>query len=229
MTLAFTFPIKDAWVIVSDKKMISKIKQNIEDGPGEINFFSDNVNKIKELPHNLIFVGSGEQEILEKIIEIINNSENFDEFKQNIKLKIDELYSLFGDTIHNEEFLIIEKDKQNAFKFEIQEIKKEKKEGVHELGLTKLENNFIGCYENCINFGNVKLKISSLKNKLFNNTNKEFNDNCNDQLSLLAIDNLNSVGHPAIHGSDIWIVSKNKVKKISTYPKNNYTYGVKRK
>jgi len=225
MTLAFTFPIKDAWVLVADKKAISKAKdrdENLE----EISFFSDNTEKIKEIGHNLFFVGSGEQEILEKTIEIINHSKNFNEFKENIVSKIDELYGIFGEKIiTNEEFLIINKVTQSAFKFEIKEIKKGVREGVHKLN-SCFKNNFIGCYDNCKNLGLVKLEFSSLKNKSFQDIDIEFNNQCNRFLSLLSIDYSAVVGHPAIHGSDIWVINKNKIKKIITHPKEGYDYEV---
>ena len=83
-----------------------------------------------------------------------------------------------------------------------------------------MENNFIGCYENCINLGIIKLDIEELKNKTFAELDEDFYKGCNKILSFLAIDNLSSVGHPAIHGADIWIISKDKLKKIYTMPNN---------
>ena len=90
-----------------------------------------------------------------------------------------------------------------------------------------LENNFIGCYENCINLGNVKLEINQLRTNISTSAGKKFYQECNRILSLLAIDNLYSVGHPAIHGSDIWLVSNNKIKKVYSSPANTYLWEVK--
>jgi len=228
MTLSFIFRTKGALVVVADRKAISK-DDNIRDADSlSIKFFMDNITKIKEISHNLIFVGAGNKEILDKAIERINLSNDFEEFLKYLKIKINEIYSDFGEEkIDQEEFLVIEKDKQRAFKFRIKEIRESGGEkGCYELNSSKIGNNFIGCYENCINLGNVKQKIIDLRDKDFRRRNEEFRNKCNEFLSDLSIDNLNSVGHPSIHGSDIWLISKKKIKKFFTYPKNKYDYEI---
>jgi len=223
MTLAFTFPIKDAWIIISDRKMISK-DDNIKDADSMcIKFFVDNQQKVKQISHNLIFVGAGNREILDKVIERINLSKDFDEFVTYIKIKMAEVNTNFGNIIDEEEFLIIEQNTQKAFKFRIKDIS-QNKGGLHVLNLSDMNHNFIGCYDNCVNLGEAKLEIEELKNKSFSDLNKEFYRSCNKILSLLAIDHLYSVGHPSIHGSDIWAVSKDKLKKIYSIPNNEFIW-----
>jgi len=219
MTLALTFRIKDAWVVVSDRKMISK-DDNIKDADSLcIKYFVDNQQKIKQINHELIFVGAGNKEVLDKVVERINLSKNFEEFLDYLKIKMSEVNVDFGKIIDEEEFLIIEQRKQRAFKFKIKKINRDQ-EGCYSLNFSDMENNFIGCYENCINLGIIKLDIEELKNKTFAELDEDFYRGCNKILSFLAIDNLSSVGHPAIHGADIWIISKDKLKKIYTMPNN---------
>jgi len=227
MTLAFTFPIKDAWIIVADKGVISKL-DTTDEMLNKITTFSDNAVKIQSLNHNLFFVGTGDQDILEKIVEIINNSPDFSEFKDNIFLKMNEAYSDFGGLNKKEVFLIIDKELQEALKFETELIRNDRLDkGVCSLSGENLKDNFIGSFRNNTNLGYVKTKISSLREVLFTETDEKFNDICNDMLSLLSVDYPNMVGHPSIQGSNIWIISKGTIRKVFTFPKNNYDYEVK--
>ncbi|MFH1938493.1 MAG: hypothetical protein ABIJ60_03060 [Patescibacteria group bacterium] len=223
MTLAFTFPIKDAWVIVADKGVISRL-DTTDKMSEKTTTFSDNEIKIKSLENDLFFVGAGNQEYLERIIEVINKSKSFHEFKKEIVLKIAEAYGSFESTIpKNEVFLIIDKNSQEAIKFDTCLMS----EDVYSLGITKLKNNFIGCFKENTNLGYVKIKIASFRNMTFEQVGNSFFDLCNDMLSLLSIDYPNLVGHPSIQGSNIWVISKEKVKKVFTFPKNDYNYEVK--
>jgi len=221
MTLAFIFSIEDAWVVVADKRDTSYM---YGDGNNKIPFFSDNVEKIKEIDHNLFFIGAGNQDILDKSIELINSCNDFNEFNNNIEKNIDALYGQFGTSIDLEEFIVIDQKMQKAFKFKVKDIKEKKKKGKEEIKNSS-DKNFIGNYENCKDLGVVKINFSVVRKINFNQISTKFCDFCNSWLSLLSIDSLDYVGHPAIHGSDIWVISKDKIRKIVTYPKNNYEYG----
>jgi len=221
MTLSFTFKVKDAWVIVSDKKAISYAE--MEEG-GKNNFFSDNMEKIKEINNHLFFVGAGNQEILDKAIEIINNFSNFEEFQNNLEIVISQ-FSDFNSIINFEEFLIIDQINQKAIKCKLKNLLLRKTDWLKEVN-TSSDKNFIGCYEGCNNLGNIKTEFSSMREIKFNEMGNKLYDFCNRCLSLLSVDYLGEIGHPAIHGSDIWVISKEKAKKILTLPKNVYEYEV---
>lgn len=228
MTLAFTFPIKDAWIIVSDKKDISRGKG---DGEYGVSFFSDNVDKIRDIKkHKLFFVGAGSEEILKETIKRIESCNNFNEFKNtaNLKNNIDRIFNHFAGEINLEEFLIIDQKEQEAFKFKMKDIKNNKNDEWGQITRTS-NKNFIGNFsKDSKNFGLVKTEITSLRELGFEEFGKSASNLCNRWLSLLSIDFLDYIGHPAIHGSDIWVVSKEEVKKIQTNPKNIYDYkGIK--
>lgn len=234
MTLAFTFKIKDAWIIIADKGVVSKLDSTDDrrnSARDKITIFSDNEIKIKNLKYNLFFVGSGEQEYLDKIVKVINDSDNFLDFKDHLHTKMAEVYGGFNSSVpKNEEFLIIDKKSQKAFKIDTRLIEKDGDEkGVYPLDIINLENNFIGSFKQNARIGYVKIKITSLKNIPFDKVKREFNDICNDMLSLLSMDYPNLIGHPSIQGSNIWIISKTKIKKVFTFPKNNYNYKYKAK
>jgi hypothetical protein len=221
MTLSFTFKVKDAWIIVADKKAISYAEMETNE---KNHFFSDNTEKIKEINNHLFFVGAGNQEILDKAIEAINSFSNLKEFKDNLDIVISQ-FSDFNFMINLEEFLIIDQINQKAIKCKLKNFLLKKADGFEEVN-TSSDKNFIGCYEMCNNLGNVKIKFSSMRKIKFKSIGNKVYDFCNWCLSLLSVDYLKEIGHPAIHGSDIWIISKEKVKKISTLPKNVYEYEV---
>ena len=228
MTLAFTFQIKDAWVIVADRKRVS-MDDNVRDRDLlYIKFFTDNITKIKKISKNLIFVGAGRKDILEKTIEVIGSSPNLQEVLNYKKRVIDNICSNFEiKEIDLEEFLIIDKDTQKGFKFNIRSIRDDdEKNGFWELDDLELENNFIGTYESVV-LGNVKIDIGKLKQNTLETVNKKFSNECGRLLSIISLDNLYSVGHPQIHGFDIWIISKDKIKKIYAEPTTKFRYGVK--
>lgn len=221
MTLSFTFKIKDAWIIVADKKAVSYAERDIG---GKNNFFSDNIDKIREINNHLFFVAAGSQEILDKAIEVINSFSNFEEFQTNLDIVISQFFD-FSHIINLEEFLIIDQINQKTIKCKLKDLLLNKKAGLKEVN-TSSDKNFIGCYEGCNNLGNIKTEFHSMREIKFNEVGDRVYDFCNRCLSLLAVDYLGEVGHPTIHGSDIWIISKEKIKKISTLPKNVYEYEV---
>ena len=179
MTLAFTFQIKDAWVIVADRKRVS-MDDNVRDRDLlYIKFFTDNITKIKKISNNLIFVGAGRKDILEKTIEVIGSSPNLQEVLNYKKRVIDNICSNFEiKEIDLEEFLIIDKDTQKGFKFNIRSIRDDdEKNGFWELDDLELENNFIGTYESVV-LGNVKIDIGKLKQNTLETVNKKFSNEC---------------------------------------------------
>jgi hypothetical protein len=214
MTLAFTFPIKDAWVIIADKKAISKFKAESQ---SDISVFSDSIEKIKEINDNLLFVGSGDEKILSDIIDDAKQYLNFEDFKKYLEIKLKSI-SL---TIRDEQFLVIDKSSQKGF-----QIGKNKK---NEFEINKIKNyinsnNFIGTYNENTRLGEIKEELTNIGNLKFSDTGDRFFDLCNRCLGNIAVDNLYYVGHPLVHGSDIWIISKEKIKKISANPKREYNY-----
>jgi len=208
MTLAFTFKIKNAWVIIADKKAVSKFKAESQ---SDISVFSDSIEKIKEINNNLLFIGAGDKDLLDLLIDNSKTCSNFWEFKTNLNNQ---------SFIQKEEFLVIEKNTQKGFK-----IKKDQRGQfqIKEINNSVNENNFIGCYGG-INLGNVKEELRNIIGLEFEKASDKFYDFCNRCLSFLSVDYLGEVGHPLIHGSDIWIISKEKIKKISANPKREYKY-----
>lgn len=226
MTLAFTFPIKDAWVVVADRKKITKLNDVFDNNGLPKKITIDNKIKMEKISKGLIFVGAGFEGVLVKAIEQIDLSETFDKFKENIHIHINAIYEDYGQFIQEDEFLIIEREMKKAFKFKIKEIKDS--DGIN--GVYELESDgnnwFIGCYEDCLSLGSVKETLFSFRDLSYTEINGPFNNSCNHLLSLLSKDYLDSVGHPSIHGSNIWVVSKEKNKRIFTFPKD-YKYEVK--
>jgi hypothetical protein len=208
MTLAFTFKIKDAWVIVADKKAVSKFKAESQ---SDLSVFSDSIEKIKEINKNLFFMGDGDKDVLDLLIDNSKTCLNFEEFKINLDNQ---------SFIQREEFLVIEKNTQKGFK-----IKKDflGQFQIKEINNSVNDNNFIGCYAG-INLGNVKEELKEIAVLEFEEIGDKFYNFCNRCLSFLSVDYLNEVGHPLIHGSDIWIISREKIKKISANPKREYSY-----
>lgn len=226
MTLAFTFRIKDAWVVVADRKRVS-LDDNMKDRDlNYIKLFTDNITKIKKINDNIIFIGAGRIDILEKAIEVLGLLVSFQEVLDYKKRVIDNICSHFKpNEIDLEEFLIIDKTTQKGFKFNIRKIRDEKN-GFWELDKIEIENNFVGTYD-CVTLGNVKIDIGKINQNTFEKIHKKFYSECGRLLSSLSLDNLYSVGHPQIHGFDVWIVSKDKIKKIYAEPTTTFRYEVK--
>ncbi|MFA5953336.1 MAG: hypothetical protein WC812_01965 [Candidatus Pacearchaeota archaeon] len=214
MTLAFTFPIKDAWVIVADKKAVSKFKAESQ---SDISVFSDSIEKIKGINHNLFFVGSGDEKILSDIIDDAKQYLNFEDFKKYLEIKLKNIFL----TITDEQFLVIDKSSQKGF-----QIRKDKNNKFETKEIKNSVNckNFIGTFNENTRLGEIKEELTNINNLKFSDMGERFYDFCNRCLGNIAVDNLYCVGHPLVHGSDIWIISKEKIKKISAKPERKYSY-----
>ena len=211
MTLAFTFPIKDAWVIVADRLLIGK--------EGEYNFKEfeeermrlDNLSKIEHLPSkDLVFVGAGHSELLDIFIEKINLKEDLTKFKKDFELICSSLSTgKFEISVKSTEFLIIDKKNLKVFHFLDGKTKE----------IRTCEQGFIGSLDNLKNLNDAKADLKRREDYTFDPKDSGAILEFIYTLEKLAKQKLSQVGHPAIDGCDIWIITKEKIITMSVSPK----------
>lgn len=219
MTLVFTFPINDAWVIIADRLIIGK--------DGSYNFEEDiehkerldNTTKIEHfIGKNLVFAGAGDNDLLELFVEKIGIKNSLDEFKTDFEGLCNSLRSggEFEQSVTNTEFIIINQTNLEAFKFINGKYKK----------IDGCSEGFVGYVKKLKNFNDVKADLIRRSNYDFDSNDDEVIMEWVYSLEKLAKQKLYSVGHPAIDGCNIWIVEKNKIQKIFVSPKN-YEWEIK--
>lgn len=208
MTLAFAFRIKDAWVIVADKLEIDKDYKVIFDGR-ENRTRIDNKCKIRFLnSKNLIFVGAGDCKLLERFIKMIILSKDLNEFNSNFQDNCQGLNSgEFELDIPNTEFILINQKELTAYRYI---------NGKKYKLIETLENSFIGSTEALRDLSGVKTNLLKMWDKTM--TPSRIN-NLISILENLAAQRLESIGHPAIDGCDIWVIKKRAIKKYLIIPK----------
>lgn len=209
MTLSFVFPIQNAWVVVADKLMISEDGYDFDD-MSEVRERIDNFTKIEYLSDKkIVFVGAGDVKLLQFFVEKIGMKESLEVFKAEFGELCSNLRAggEFEKTVQRTEFIIINQLTLKSFRFingKYKEIN---------------EDCFIGCVDKLKNFNDVKSKLRRRKKYKFNKKNNGVVLEWIYCLEELSKQKLSSVGHPAIDGCDIWIVSKNKINKIAVSPK----------
>jgi len=217
MTLIFVFPIKNAWVIVSDKLQIGKDGTWDFDENAEVKERVNNITKMEYLPtKNLIFTGAGDSKLLQFFVEKIGLKDNLEEFIQDYPEICSSLKSGgdFEKSVEETEFIVVDQSNLNIFWFLNGQNRKIE------------EHHFVGNWKNLKNLNDVKSKLKRRKDYLFCKDDKDVILEWIYCLEDLSKQKLSSVGHPAIDGCDVWIIEKNKLFEIGVSPKL-YNYEVK--
>lgn len=223
MTLILTFPIKNAWVCVADRLIIHRNEAITNEGRQEINRI-DNLTKLEKLSNNYIFAGAGNKTILEIVANTFERRNNFVQFIEEIRSFANRLYETNGRL--ETEFLLINQENLKATKIDLDQVRinrRSSQNGVYDL--TSCENGFLGGIE-VPHLDNAKAKLLRRENYTFKSKlYRPLIEQCIGILEDISKERLDCIGHPAVDGCDIWIVSKRKIMKFFVYPKN---YEIKR-
>lgn len=210
MTLAFIFPIKDAWIVVADRLVTITDGLVMEDGK-EHRIPIDNKSKIEELSKELIFIGAGDLELLDEFVKLINSKNNLDEFNQEFNQYCTSLsVTPFATSVKKTEFIIIDKSNLTATKY---------LDGHLNNISDSLDNSFIGSKEALSDFSVRSAKTKLIREKGMRKLSKNKNNFLISILEDLSSQRLDCIGHPAIDGCDIWEIKKDKIRKFFIEPK----------
>jgi len=218
MTTIFAYPLKNAWVIASDKLESNQTEsqrksEDRETKPVEV------VTKIKS-GKRFVYGFSGPNLDIEKVEENLlsstNKNLNYEKFCKKIK-------KLYGDKLFelDVEVLLIDSEEIKAYKIVINKIPNK----LSKAKIKSIENGYIGsgALKSSAKYQSTSM-LTNLRSITIKNTNpKELRSLLSKTVTameILAKSDAQFTGHPAVYGCNICIAMNNKILFYDILPKN---------